>query len=175
MRSKLHDLALIVGFEVVNVEDGYTDYEYNQKLSGVESVSHIIKIYDEDTNENALLTFEAIVNVLPKDIRKRVYKLVKRADIVSDDKAIELAIFAIEEYKAKCDYSRLKEYGELLGVDIQKLGYAFSYSMQKKDVKGCLAKIEQALPMEYAPVLGKIKKLEYKIGYLKNNKSLIKS
>ena len=47
MRSNLHDLAIEVGFEVVNVEDGYTDYEYNEKLSGVESVSYIIKVIDK--------------------------------------------------------------------------------------------------------------------------------
>jgi len=27
--------------------------------------------------------------------------------------------------------------------------------------------------MEYAPVLGKIKKIEYKIGYIKNNKDIV--
>ena len=169
MRSNLHDLALKVGFEVVNVEDGYTDYEYTEKVSGVESVSYIIKVVDDDNKENAQLTFEAIINVLPKKIRKRIYKLVKRSDVTADEKAVELASFAIDEFRAACDYSKLKEYGQLLGVDIEKLGYRFSYIMTKKDIRSCLAKIEQALPMEYAPVLGKIKKLDYKIGYVKSN------
>ena len=167
MRSDLHDLALKVGFEVVNVEDNYTNYEYNEKISGVESVSYIIKVVDDDNSENRALTFEAIINVLPKKIRKRIFKLVKHGDELVDEKAVELAIFAVDEFRTKCDYSRLKEYGELLKVDIEKLGYRFSYNMSKKDIRSCMAKIEQAVPMEYAPALGKIKKLEYKIGCLK--------
>lgn len=170
MKSNLHDLALKVGFEVVNVEEGYTDYEYNEKISGVESVSYIIKVVDDDDKENTLLTFEAIVNVLPKKLRKHIYKLIKHSDITSDDKAVELVIFAIDEYRAKCDYTKLKEYGAMLNVDIESLGYHFAYTMSKKDSRACLAKIESYLPMKYAPILGKIKKIEYKIGYLKSHK-----
>ncbi len=169
MRSNLHDLALEVGFEVVNVEDGYTNYEYNEKLSGVESVSYIIKVVDNDQPENAILTFEAIINVLPKKMRRRIHKLTKHMSIATDEKAIELAIFAVKEYKAKCDYTRLKEYGALLGVDIESLGYNFTYNLSKKDYRSCLAKIESALPMKYAPILGKIRRLDYKISYIKSH------
>ncbi len=166
----MHELALKVGFEVVNVEEDYTDYEYNEKVSGVESISYIIKVNDKATSEQARLTFDAILTVLPKKLKKRIYKLVKGTDIATDEKSIELAIFAVEEYRAKCDYNRLKEYGSLLGVDIEKLGYHFTYNLSKKDARACLAKIERTLPMNLAPVLGKIKKIEYKIGYVKNNK-----
>lgn len=169
MRSNLHDLALKVGFEVVNVEDGYTDYEYAEKVSNVESVSYIIKVVDDDDEGNVRMTFDAIVNVLPKKLKKRIYKLIKHSNISADEKAVELVCFAVDEFRAKCTYSKLKEYGDLLNVDIEKLGYHFTYNMNKKDAKACMAKIEQALPMEKAPILGKIKKLEYKIGYLKNN------
>lgn len=170
MRSALHELALKVGFEVVNVEEDYTDYEYTEKISGVESISYIIKVEDKATSEQARLTFDAILTVLPKKLRKRIYKLMKGTDIATDEKSIELAIFAVEEYKAKCDYNMLKEYGRLLNVDIEKLGYHFTYNLSKKDARTCLAQIEHSLPIKLAPVLGKIKKIEYKIGYIKNNK-----
>lgn len=169
MRSNLHDLALEVGFEVVNVEDGYTDYEYNEKLSSVESVSYIIKVVDNDEPENVVLTFEAIINVLPKKMKKRIHKLIRHSNIATDEKAVELVIFAVQEFKAKCGYTLLKEYGALLGVDIEALGYNFTYNLNKKDYRSCLAQIEAALPMKYAPVLGKIKRVEYKISYIKSN------
>ncbi len=170
MRSMLHELATKVGFEVVNVDESYTNYEYNEKISGVESVSYIIQVLDDASSDKTNLTFEAIINVLPKKLKKKIYKLTKHSNIATDEKSLELAMFAIDEYKSKCEYNKLKEYGELLGVDIEKLGYNFTYNLSKKEAKAILAKIEQALPMEYAPILGKIRKLDYKIGYVKNNK-----
>ena len=76
MKSNLHELATKVGFEVVNVDDGFINYEFNQRVSGVESVSYIIKVVDDVTSDKARLTFDAIVNVLPKKLKKRIYKLV---------------------------------------------------------------------------------------------------
>lgn len=175
MKSNLHELATKVGFEVVNVDDGFINYEFNERISGVESISYIVKVVDNAASDKARLTFDAIVNVLPKKLKKRIYKLVKHSNVGEDEKAIELVIFAIDEYKAKCDYNKLSEYGALLGLNLEEMGYSFSYNLGKKDVKAILAKIEQALPMEYAPVLGKIKKLDYKIGYVKNNKELVKA
>jgi len=173
MKSTLNELATKVGFEVVNVDDGFINYEFNEKVSGVESISYIIKVEDNTTRDKALLTFEAIINVLPKKLRKRIYKLVKNVDISTDEKSLELVLFAIDQYQAKCDYNKLKEYGQLLGVDIEKLGFYFTYNLNKKDYNTILSIIEQAIPMEYAPVLGKIKKIDYKIGYIKNNKDIV--
>ncbi len=169
MKSTLHELATKVGFEIVNIDDGYTNYEFNEKVSGVESISYIIQVVDDASSDKMKLTFDAIINVLPKKLKKRIYKLVKHSDIAVDEKSLELVMFAIDEYKVKCDYNKLKEYGQLLGVDIEKLGYTFTYNLSKKDVKSIIAKIEQAVPMEYAPILGKIRKIDYKIGYVKNN------
>ena len=168
MKNNLHELATAVGFEIVNVDDGFINYEFNEKLSNIESVSYIIQISDTMSKEKYLLTFEAIIGVLPKKFRKRVYKLIKHSDVCEDDKSNELLLFAINEYRKNCDYNKLKEYGALLNVDIEKLGYNFTYNLSKKDKKSIMAKIEQKLPMEVAPVIGNIKKIEYKIGYIKN-------
>ena len=175
MKSNLHELATRVGFEVVNVDDGFVNYEFNERISGVESVSYIIKVVDDANSEKARMTFDAIVNVLPKKLKKRIYKLVKHSDVSADEKAIELVMFAIDEYKAKCDYNKLKEYGALFGLDIEKMGYPFTYILSKKDMTSIIAKIEQEVPMEFAPTLGKIKKIDYKIGYVKNNKEIVKT
>ena len=168
MKNNLHELATAVGFEIVNVDDGFINYEFNEKISNIESVSYIIQIADVMPKEKYILAFEAIVDVLPKKFRKRVYKLVKHSDVFDDEKCNELVLFAVNEYKANCDYNKLKEYGALLHVDIEKLGYNFTYNLAKKDKKAIIAKIEQKLPMELAPVVGKIRKIEYKIGYIKN-------
>lgn len=169
MKNNLHDLALAVGFEIVNIDDGFTNYEFNEKLTGVESVSFIIKVLDSMTPERYQLTFDAIVNVLPRKFKKRVYKLVKHSNIYEDEKCLELVLFAVGQYREKCEYNKLKEYGLLLGVDIEELGYGFSYNISKKDKKTIIAKIEQKVPMEFAVTVGKIKKLEYKIGFIKKN------
>ena len=172
MGNTLHELATKVGFEVVNVDDGFINYEYNERVSGVESVCYIIKVMDKAPKDKELLTFEAIINVLPKKLKKKIYKLVKNSNI-AEEKNLELVMFAIDEFKTKSDFYKLKEYGSLLGVDIEALGYHFSYNLNKKEYNEILSRIEQALPMEYAPVLGKIKKIDYKIGYVKNNKDLV--
>lgn len=170
MKNTLHELATTVGFEVVNVDEGYINYEFNKKVSGIESFSHIIKVEDNANDERMLLTFNAIISVLPKKIKNRIYKLIKKTDITKNPEGLELVLFAVDEYKSKCDYNKLKEYGSLLGVDIEKLGYAFTYELSKKDYLTIISIIERAVPMEYAPELGKIKKIDYKIGYIKNNK-----
>ena len=40
----LHKLALTVGFEVVCVDDDFTNYEYMIRLRDIESMSYILKI-----------------------------------------------------------------------------------------------------------------------------------
>ena len=40
----LHKLALTVGFEVVCVDDDYTNYEYMVRIRDIESMSYILKI-----------------------------------------------------------------------------------------------------------------------------------
>ena len=168
MKNFLHELATAVGFEIVNVDDGFINYEFNEKISNIENVSYIVQVADSMPKEKYLLTFEAIVDVLPKKFRKRIYKIIKHTDIFEDEKINEVLLFAINEYRLHCPYNKLKEYGGLLDIDIEKLGYNFTYNLSKKDAKALLAKIEQALPMELSPVLGNIKKIDYKIGYLKN-------
>ena len=167
MKSSLHDLAIAVGFEVVNVDDGFTNYEFTQKISGVEHISYLIKVMDKPCKEKFQLTFDAIVNVLPRNLKKRIYKLVKHSKLDQDEKALELVLFAVEEFKIKSDYTKLKEYGYLLNVDIESLGYYFTYNLTKKDIKKIISKIEQAVPMEHAAAIGKIKKIDYKIGYVR--------
>lgn len=170
MKNGLHDLATMVGFEVVNVDDGFTNYEFNQKITGVESVSYIIKVLDTMTPERFQMTFDAIVNVLPRKFKKRIYKLVKHSDLVNDEKCLELVMFEVSQYKEKCDYNKLKEYAELVGINLEDLGYGFTYELSDKEKKAIIAKIEQKVPMELAPALGKIKKIEYKIAFIKQNK-----
>ena len=76
----------------------------------------------------------------------------------------------IEEYRKATDFTKLEEYGKLLGVDIYSLGYSFEYKLKKYKRSEILSQIEVHLPMELAPILGKIRKLDYKIAYIKNNK-----
>ena len=65
----------------------------------------------------------------------------------------------------------LKEYGDLIGVDIEEHGYYFSYKIPKKKYLKSISLVESKLPVEDAPIIGKIKKLEYKISYIKQNKN----
>ena len=78
MSKTLNELATKVGFEVINVDDGFINYEYNEKVSGVESISYMLQILDKPTKDKALLTFEAIINVLPKKLKKKIIYLKKK-------------------------------------------------------------------------------------------------
>lgn len=169
-RIDLHKLALTVGFEVVCVDDDYTNYEYMVRLRDIESMSYVLKIKNVISYLDVDVILQSILIVLPKRLRKKLKKLAKRKDESNIDNIIDLLCFTVEEYRAKTDYSQLKEYGELVGVNIEELGYFFVYKMTKATYHKILALIESKLSVEEAPIIGKIRRIEYKIGYLKQNR-----
>lgn len=165
----LHKLALIVGFEVVCVDDDYTNYEYMIRLRDIESMSYVLKIKNEIVYADVDNILQSIVIVLPTDLRRKIKKLVRRKDENNIENIIDLLCYTISEYKSKTPYYLLKEYADLVGVDIEKHGYYFTYKMTKNNYRKILALIESKLSVEEAPIVGKIKKIEYKIGYMKQN------
>lgn len=169
-RIDLHKLALTVGFEVVCVDDDYTNYEYMVRLRDIESMSYVLKIKNEISYLDVDVILQSILIVLPKRLRRKLKKLAKRKDENNIENIVDLLCFTVEEYRAKTDYSLLKEYGDLVGVDIEKLGYSFTYKMTKATHHKLLALIESKLSVEEAPIIGKIRRIEYKIGYLKQNR-----
>ena len=170
MSASLHEIASIVGFEEVNVDEGFTNYEYTVQMASFESLSYLITIKESLSFEETKATLYAIIDVLPVKLRKKLHKLTKRFDKNNKDNVLDLVYYSIEEFKSKTAYQKLYTYGRLVGVDISKNGYLFEYEMPKKKQKQILAFIESSLPLELAPVLGKIKKIEYKIGFIKNKK-----
>ena len=166
----LHKLALIVGFEVVCVDDDYTNYEYMVRLRDIESMSYILKIKNDITFSDFDHILQSIIIVLPNQLKNKIRKLVRKKDENNIDNLVDLLCFTISEYKSKTRYSLLKEYGELAGIDIEKYGYYFKYTMSKKLYRKILSLIESRLTIDDALVVGKIRKIEYKIGYLKQNK-----
>ena len=166
----LHNLALTVGFEVVCVDDDYTNYEYMITLRDIESMSYVLKIKNEIAYSDVENILQSIILVLPSRLRSKVKRLAKKRDESNIDNIIDLLCFTISEHKSKTKYCLLKEYGDLVGVDIEKHGYFFNYKMAKKKYYEILALIESKLSLDDALILGKIKKIEYKIGYMKQNK-----
>ena len=163
----LHNLALTVGFEVVCVDDDYTNYEYMVRLRDIESMSYILKIKNVIMYDDVENILQSIMIVLPKPLRKKVKKLVRKKDEKNIENIIDLLCFTISEYRSKTRYSLLKEYGLYVGVDIEKEGYYFTYKMKKKTYRKVISLIESKLSIEEAPIVGKMKKIEYKIGYVK--------
>ena len=170
MSVNLHEIASLVGFDEVNVDDGFTNYEYTVKMASFESLSYLITIREALTFAEMKETLYAIVDVLPIKLRKKIYKLTKKFDKSNKDNVLDLVYYSIEEFKSKTAYHKLYTYGKLVGVDIASNGYLFEYEMSKKKQKQVLAFIEKSLPLELAPVLGKIKKIDYKIGFMKNKR-----
>lgn len=166
----LHKLALTVGFEVVCVDDDYTNYEYMVTLRDIESMSYVLKIKNEIAYSDVENILQSIILVLPTGLRRKIKRLAKKRDENNIDNIIDLLCFTIAEYRNKTDYSMLKEYGELVGINIEDYGYYFNYKISKKKYYDALALIESKLDVNDALVLGKIKKIEYKIGYMKQNK-----
>jgi len=165
MVYNLHNLASTIGWEIVNIDEGFINYEYVLKVGEIESLSYIVRISENPTLEYFEETFEALIQVLPKKLQKKLRKLTKNSNV---KESLEVIIFAVEEYRQKTDFYKLYTYGTLLGVDLYKEGCMFQYVLSKKQKTKILSRIESELPMELAPVLGKIKKLDYKIGYLKH-------
>lgn len=165
----LHHLAETVGWVPTYVDEGYTGYEYVQNIKNIESLCHVLKLYDDLTYQTYLPTFEAIIEVLPKKLIKKIKKLTKKCDEQNINNVLDLASYEVQEYRLKTSYNKLFEYGSLVGVDITKHGYQFQYEMSRKQERIILSLIESSLPVELAPKLGKIKKLDYKIGYARQN------
>ena len=172
-RIDLHKLALTVGFEVVCVDDDYTNYEYMIRLRDIESMSYILKIKNKIIYADVDNILQSIVIVLPSELRRKIRKLVRKRDENNIDNIIDLLCYTIAEFKSKTKYCLLKEYADLVGVDIEKHGYYFSYKMSNKTYGKILSLIESKLSVEEAPVIGKIRKIEYKIGYMKQNRKAI--
>lgn len=168
----LHKLALVVGFEVVCVDEDYTNYEYMVRIRDIESVSYVLKIKNDIAFADVDNIIQSVTIMLPKKLRSKIKKLTRKKDINNIDNVIDLVCFAIEEYKAKTRYSLLKEYADLVGVDLEKYGYYFTYNLSKQKERLILSLIESKLSVEEAPIIGKIRKLEYKIGYMKQNKRI---
>ena len=169
-RIDLHKLALTVGFEVVCVDDDYTNYEYMITLRDIESMSYVLKIKNEIMFSDVDHILQSIIIVLPKDLKAKIKRLAKRKDENNIDNIIDLLCFTISEYKSKTRYSLLKEYGDLVGLDIEQFGYYFTFNLSKRKFKKILALIESKLDLNDALILGKMRKIEYKIGYMKQNK-----
>lgn len=166
----LHKLALTVGFEVVCVDDDYTNYEYMITLRDIESMSYILKIKNEIAYSDVDEILQSIILVLPTSLRLKIKRLARKRDESNIDNIIDLLCFTITEHKNKTKYNQLKEYGDLIGINIEDHGYYFTYKMPKRKYQDALALIESKLDVNDALILGKMKKLEYKIGFLKQNR-----
>lgn len=171
----LHKLALTVGWQPLYVDDDYTSYEYVQKIKNIESLCHVLKLYDYLTYTNYLPTFETIIGVLPKKLVTKIKKLTKHSDEENILSLLDLACWEVEEYRKKTTYNKLFTYGTLVGLDISDCGYKFSYDMTKAQTRNILSFIESKLPIDLSLTLGKIKKLDYKIGYVKQHGIKIKA
>ena len=168
----LHKLALTVGFEVVCVDEDYTNYEYMVRIRDIESMSYILKIKNKVEFSDVDNIMQSIIIMLPAGLRRKIKKLSKKKDENNIDNILDLLCYTIDEYKSKTKYSLLKEYGDLVGVDIEKQGYYFTFNLSKKKYRKILALIESKLSVEEAPIIGKIKNIEYKIGYMKQNRKV---
>lgn len=168
----LHKLALTVGFEVVCVDEQYTNYEYMVRIKDIESMSYILKIKNEPEFNEVEDIIASIVIMLPKQLRKKVKKMMRKLDENNIENIIDLLCYTVAEYNSKTSYSKLKEYGELVGINIEDYGYFFTYKLSKKKYAKIISLIESKLTVEEAPIVGKIRKIEYKIGYIKQHNSL---
>lgn len=173
-RIDLHELALTVGFEVVCVDDDYTGYEYMIRIRDIESMSYVLQIKNHIEFLDVDNILQSIIIVLPADLRRKIRKLTKKTDESNIDNIIDLLCFTVEEYKSKTRYNLLKEYADLVGVNLEEYGYYFTYKMSKKKYREIMALIESKLSVDVAPIIGKIKKIEYKIGYMKQHQKFEK-
>ena len=168
----LRDLAKSIGWQLVTDDKGFSLHEFEVHVSKYENDSYIVRILDEPNELEIVEMFYTITKVLPYKLKVKVRKLLNKFKIEDFSNMCEIAIFTVEEFKKHTDFYKLKEYGLILGVDIEALGYTFEYKLKKHKRSEILTVIEVNLPSELAPILGKIRKLDYKIAYVKNNKNM---
>ena len=168
----LHKLAIDVGFEVVCVDDDYTNYEYMVRIRDIESISYIIKIKNNPEFSDVDEIVGSIIVMLPRGLRRKIKKLMKKKDIDNIDNVIDLLCYTVTEYKNKTKYSLLKEYGNVAGVNIEDYGYYFTYKISKMNYNKIISLIESKIPIEIALKVGQIKDIEYKISYIKQNQGI---
>ena len=166
----LKELAKVIGWQLVNEDNGFCNFEYEIHVSKHENDLYVVRILDEPNELETRELLIAILKVLPYKLKRKVDKLLSKFKMEDFANLIEVVCFTIEEYRKATDFAKLEEYGKLLGVDITNLGYKFEYKLKRLTRSEILSQIEVHLPMELAPILGKIKKLDYKIAYIKNNK-----
>ena len=97
----LHKLALTVGFEVVCVDDDYTNYEYMITLRDIESMSYVLKIKNEIAYSDVEEILQSIILVLPAGLRFKIKRLARKRDESNIDNIIDLLCFTIAEHKNK--------------------------------------------------------------------------
>ncbi len=170
-RIDLHKFALTVGFEVVCVDEDYTSYEYMVRIRDIESMSYVLQIKNKIEFSDVDDILQSIIIVLPIKLRRKIQKLFRRRDEETIDSTIDLLCYTVAEYKNKTSYSQLKEYGELVGINIEDFGYYFNFKLSKEKRRKIIALIESKLSVEEAPIVGRIRKIEYKIGYMKQHKT----
>lgn len=171
-RIDLHKLALTVGFEVVCVDEKYTNYEYMVRIKDIESMSYVLNIKNEPEFSEVEDIVASIVIMLPKQLRKKIRKMMRKIDESNIENVIDLLCYTVSEYNSKTKYSKLKEYGNLVGINIEDYGYYFSYKIPKKKYAKIISLIESKLTVEEAPIVGKIRNIDYKIGYIKQHNSM---
>ena len=168
--TQFKDLAQVIGWELITEDKGFSTYEFEIEESKFEHIAYIVRILDDPNELEMVEILLTLTKVLPFKLRCKVNKLIDKLKMENLTNTIELIGFTIEEYKKQTPFSKLREYGALLGVNIESLGYKFEYRLKRRRRAEILSQIEISLPMELAPVLGKIKKLDYKIAYIKNRK-----
>lgn len=167
--QSLIELAEAIGWKRVADDKGFISYEYKKDVSRTESVTYLLRIFEQQTNEDFFQTLFIINNVLPNELKKKVKKITKKIKPEDIAGVVEVLKFAIDEHKKKTTYTKLKNYGEMLGVDIEKLGYTEEYETSRRKELEILAKIESKLPMELAPEVAKIRKIDYKVAYVRTH------
>ncbi|MBQ7579155.1 MAG: hypothetical protein IJT25_01335 [Clostridia bacterium] len=173
MKNKLKNLAKLIGWQEARYENGVYFLEYILKVSEYETLKNVLTLSDIDDDVEFLDVLGAIISVLPKKLKKTIFKLVKHSDLDKKDDLLDLVSFTIEEYIAQSDYTKLNEYAGVVGISLDNLGYSYSYELTKKEKSEILSKIESVLPLEILPQVGKMKKIEYKIGFVKTRNAKI--
>ncbi|MBQ8425080.1 MAG: hypothetical protein IJX17_03550 [Clostridia bacterium] len=167
----LHKLALAVGFEVICVEDDSINYEYMVRIRDIESISYVLKLKNNPDYSEVDNIIASIIIVLPNKLKRKVKKLMKKRDKDNIDNIIDLLCYTVTEFKSKTKYSLLKEYGNLVGVNIEEYGFFFKYKLPKKEFIKIKSLVESKLSIEDAPIVGKIKGLEHKMAYIKQKQN----
>ena len=118
----LKELAKVIGWQLVNEDNGFCNFEYEIHVSKHENDLYVVRILDEPNELETRELLIAILKVLPYKLKRKVDKLLSKFKMEDFANLIEVVCFTIEEYRKATDFAKLERSPKAIKFIEESLG-----------------------------------------------------